>query len=54
VAVSAGSQQTGYLKTMLKADGIALVPADLGPVKAGTPVDVHVLRGAPGAGEVSE
>jgi len=44
LAVSAGSQDTGILKTMLRADGIALIPAEMGAVEAGASVDVQVLR----------
>ncbi len=50
LAFSAGRQDTGILRTSLQADGIALLPADLGTVAAGTPVDVQLLRGDPEPG----
>ena len=40
----AGNQETGILKTSLQADGIAVIPADRGPVAAGAPVEVQLLR----------
>jgi molybdopterin molybdotransferase len=40
----AGSQETGILKTSLEADGIAVIPADWGTIRADVPVDVQVLR----------
>jgi molybdopterin molybdotransferase len=43
VVQSAGKQDTGYLKTLLLADGIAVIPADLGDLNAGDRVDVHLL-----------
>ncbi len=43
VVQSAGKQETGYLKTLLLADGIAVIPADQGDLKAGDRVDVHLL-----------
>jgi molybdopterin molybdotransferase len=43
LAWSAGNQDTGILKTMLRADGIALVPADQGDLRPGTELDVQVL-----------
>jgi molybdopterin molybdotransferase len=43
-AVSAGNQETGILKTMLQADGLALIPAAQGDVETGGPVGVQVLR----------
>jgi molybdopterin molybdotransferase len=46
-ARSSGSQDTGFLMTQLRADGIALIPAASGTVAPGTPVQVQVLR--PGA-----
>jgi molybdopterin molybdotransferase len=45
LAWSAGDQATGRLKTTLRADGIAVIPAESGAVKAGSEVDVQVLRG---------
>jgi molybdopterin molybdotransferase len=44
VARSAGNQDTGILKTMLRADGIAILPADRGTLERGSTVDVQVLR----------
>jgi molybdopterin molybdotransferase len=44
VATSAGRQATGILKTLLRADGIAVLPAEQGSVDAGAPVDVQVLH----------
>jgi molybdopterin molybdotransferase len=43
-AYSAGNQDTGRLKTLLQADGIAIVPAEWGTVRAGTEVGVQVVR----------
>lgn len=40
---SAGKQDTGFLKTLLLADGIAVIPADQENLKAGDKVDVHLL-----------
>ena len=40
---SAGKQDTGFLKTLLLADGIAVIPADQENLKAGDQVDVHLL-----------
>jgi molybdopterin molybdotransferase len=48
VARSAGNQETGILSTMLRADGVAIVPAEVGDLGTGAPVDVQVLR--PGLG----
>ncbi len=45
LAWSAGNQDTGILKTMLQADGIAIIPAESGDVRFGSAVDVQVLRG---------
>jgi molybdopterin molybdotransferase len=45
LAWSAGNQDTGIVGTMLRADGIAIVPAESGDLRAGTAVDVQVLRG---------
>jgi len=42
-AWSAGNQDTGILKTMLRADGIAILPADQGDLSSGTPVEVQIL-----------
>jgi molybdopterin molybdotransferase len=46
-----GKQETGILKTQILADGIALVPADQGHLRAGMPVDVQVLRDPAAASE---
>ena len=42
-AYSAGDQNTGMLKAMLNADGLAMTPADRTLLSTGDPVDVHVL-----------
>jgi molybdopterin molybdotransferase len=44
LAWTSGNQETGILKTMLQADGIAVIPADWGSVGAGDAVDVQLLR----------
>ncbi len=43
-AWASGNQDTGILKTMLLADGIAVIPADQGDLPAGTTVEVQILR----------
>ncbi len=43
VASSSGNQHTGILRTMLKANGIALLPADRAKIEAGEVVDVHLI-----------
>jgi molybdopterin molybdotransferase len=43
VAWSAGDQNTGILKTMLQAGGIAVLPIEQGDLQAGEKVDVHLL-----------
>lgn len=43
-ARSAGTQQTGFLRTLLDADGIAVIPAEREDAPAGTEVPVQVLR----------
>lgn len=45
LAFSAGRQETGILKTMIQADGIAVVPASQGDLRPGSAVEVQVLRG---------
>lgn len=45
LAYSAGNQDTGILKTLLRADGIAIVPADQGDLAPGTPLDVQIVAG---------
>jgi len=44
LAWSAGKQDTGILKTMIQADGIAVIPAERGDLRPGSAVDVQVLR----------
>ncbi|HYQ82045.1 MAG TPA: hypothetical protein VEP68_11105, partial [Anaeromyxobacteraceae bacterium] len=44
VATTSGDQNTGILKTMIQADGIAVVPASQGDLRPGTTVEVQVLR----------
>ena len=46
LAWPSGNQETGILKTQLLADGIAVLPADQGDLRAGTPVQVQALRDA--------
>ncbi|MBI5069912.1 MAG: molybdopterin molybdotransferase MoeA [Deltaproteobacteria bacterium] len=48
LAWSAGDQDTGILRTLLRADGIAILPADWGDVSRGTRVPVQVLRSSAG------
>jgi molybdopterin molybdotransferase len=43
-AWSAGNQDTGILRTMLRADGVAIIPADHGDVRPGTTIQVEVCR----------
>jgi molybdopterin molybdotransferase len=43
VAYSPGAQTTGMLKTLLRADGLAVLPAERSSVSAGEEVEVHVL-----------
>lgn len=43
VAYSSGAQTTGMLKTLLRADGLAVLPAERSSVSAGEEVEVHVL-----------
>lgn len=40
---SAGKQDTGFLKTLLLADGIAVIPAERGDLNAGERVNVHLI-----------
>ncbi len=44
VASSSGDQNTGILRTMLRANGIAMLPADRSQIEAGEEVDVHLLN----------
>jgi len=43
VASSAGDQNTGILSTMLRANGIAVLPAERGKFEAGEEVCIHLL-----------
>ena len=43
-ASTSGDQNTGVLKTMLRADAIAVLPKESALVPAGTELDVHLLR----------
>jgi len=43
-AVTAGDQSTGILRTMIRANAIAVLPKELTVVSAGEEVDVHLLR----------
>jgi molybdopterin molybdotransferase len=43
-AFSAGNQDTGIMKTQLRADGIAVIPAECAGLHAGSPVGVQILR----------
>ncbi len=43
LAYSSGDQNTGMLKTMLVADGIAMLPAERTSFSPGDEVDVHLL-----------
>jgi len=45
IAWSPGKQDTGYLRTLLLADGIAIVPADKGDLAAGEQVEVQIIAG---------
>jgi molybdopterin molybdotransferase len=44
VASSAGKQATGFLRTIVGADGVAIIPAGAEAVAAGSVVDVYALR----------
>ena len=44
VAMSSGQQATGFVRTLSRADGIALIPSGTDILPAGTVVDVHLLR----------
>jgi len=44
VAMSSGQQATGFVRTLSRADGIALIPSGTDTLPAGTVVDVHPLR----------
>ena len=51
VALLAGNQETGIVGTSLRADGLALLPAEWGTVRVGTTVEVELLREGAGAAE---
>ncbi len=52
-ATPAGRQDTGIVRTSLRADGLAALPAEWGAVRAGTPLEVHLLRASAAADEVA-
>jgi len=43
VASSSGDQNTGILRTLLRANGIAVLPADREQIEAGEEVDIHLI-----------
>jgi len=43
VAASSGDQNTGILRTLLRANGIAVLPADLEQLPSGEEIDVHLI-----------
>ena len=43
LASTSGDQNTGILKTMLRSNALALLPADRTEFKAGEEVDLHLL-----------
>jgi len=43
IASTSGDQNTGILKTMLRCNALALLPADRTEFKAGEEVDLHIL-----------
>ncbi len=43
IASSSGDQNTGILRTMLRANGIAVLPADREKIEAGEEVDIHMI-----------
>ena len=45
IATTSGNQQTGIVKTMVRADGIALLPAECAGLSAGETVMVNLMRG---------
>jgi molybdopterin molybdotransferase len=53
-ATSAGDQNTGILKTMVRADGLAVLPKDRGVFAAGEEVAVHLLRADAGMEEADD
>ncbi len=44
VATSSGQQATGFVRTLARADGIALIPSGTEALPSGTVVEVHPLR----------
>ncbi len=44
-ARSAGNQDTGILRTMLRSDGVAIIPAEWDDVRPGKTIQVQVYRG---------
>jgi molybdopterin molybdotransferase len=54
LAWTSGNQETGRLRTTLRADGIAVIPADRGSIGAGDLVDVQMLRGGLDGGLAGE
>jgi molybdopterin molybdotransferase len=48
LAWSAGKQDTGLLKTMLRANALAVLPADRESFAAGEEIQVHLLDGTVG------
>jgi molybdopterin molybdotransferase len=44
-ATSAGDQNTGILKTLIRANGIAVLPKEKTVIAAGEEISVHLLRG---------
>jgi molybdopterin molybdotransferase len=44
LASTAGNQETGILRTLLRADGIAVIPAEQGTLEAGQAVSVQLIR----------
>lgn len=48
IAWSPGKQDTGYLRTLLLADGIAVIPAEKGDLTAGEQVEVQIIAGDSG------
>lgn len=50
-ATSSGDQNTGILRTMLRANGIAVLAADRSKINAGEEIDVHLLSSLDGIPE---
>ncbi|HUK66841.1 MAG TPA: gephyrin-like molybdotransferase Glp [Anaeromyxobacteraceae bacterium] len=51
IAAPAGNQETGIVKTSLRTDGLALLPAEWSTARAGAVVDVQLLRAGVGRAE---